>query len=68
MKDTLEEAEALERHVKTVTMRAEWLATTDAVVFKPLLNRQEEAQRHLNELSAQRSTVAQAANHAPKAA
>ena len=42
-KDTLEEAEALERHVKTVTMRAEWLATTDVDFFKPLLNRQEEA-------------------------
>ena len=46
--DTLEKAEAPEKHVKTVTMRA-----TEADFFKTLLDRQEEAQRHLNELSAQ---------------
>ena len=41
MKDTLERADALERHVMTVTMRAESLATTDADFFKTLVNRQE---------------------------
>ena len=53
IKDTLEKAEALEKHVKTVTMRAEPLATTEAEFFKTLLDRQGEAQKHLNELSAQ---------------
>ena len=48
----LEKAEALEKDVRTVTMRAESLATMEAE-FKKLLDRQEEAQRHLNELSAQ---------------
>ena len=51
--------------MKTVTMRAESLATTDADFFKTLVNRQEEAQTHLNALS-QLSTVAPAANHASK--
>ena len=58
IKVTLEKAEALERHVKTVTMRAESLATTDGDFFKTPVNRQEEAQNHLNSLSAQLSTVA----------
>ena len=40
------------RNAKTVTMRAESLATTEADFVKTLLDRQEEAQRHLNELSA----------------
>ena len=53
IKGTLEKAEALEKHVKTVTMRAECLATTEADFFKTLLDRQEEAQRHRNELTAQ---------------
>ena len=66
IKVTLEKAEALERHVKTVTMRAESLATTDGDFFKTPVNRQEEAQNHLNSLSAQLSTVAPAANHAPE--
>ena len=38
---------------KTVTMRPESLATTEADFFKTLLDRQEETQKHLNELSAQ---------------
>ena len=38
-----------------MTMRAQSLATTDADFFKTLLHRQEEAQKHLNELSAQSS-------------
>ena len=53
IKDTLAKTEALEKHVKTVTTRAEALATTEADFFKALLDRQEEAQKHLNELSAQ---------------
>ena len=56
IKDTLEQTEALEKHVKTVTMRAEALATTEADFFKALIERQEEeAQKHLNELAAQLS-------------
>ena len=62
-KVTLEKAEALERHVKTVTMRAESLATTDGDFFYTLVNRQEEGQKYLNSLSAQLSTVAPAAHH-----
>ena len=54
-KDTLEKTEALEKHVKTVTMRTEALATTEADFIKTLLDRQEEAQKHLNELAAQLS-------------
>ena len=52
---TLEKTEALEKHVKTVTMRTEALATTEADFIKTLLDRQEEAQKHLNELAAQLS-------------
>ena len=40
IKDTLERADALERRVTRVTMRAESLATTDADFFKTLVNRQ----------------------------
>ena len=54
-KDTLAKHEPLEKYVKTVTMRAEALATTEADCFKTLIERQEEAQKHLNELSAQLS-------------
>ena len=55
IKDTLAKNEALEKYVKTVTMRAEALATTEADFFKALLDRQQEAQKHLNELAAQLS-------------
>ena len=55
IKDTLAKTEALEKYVKTVTMRAEALATTEADFFNPLLDRQEEAQKHLKELAAQPS-------------
>ena len=48
-------SEALEKHVKTVTMRAESLATTEADFFKTLLDRQEGHAEHLNELAAQLS-------------
>ena len=53
IKNSLEKPDALEKHVKTVTMRPESLATTEADFFKTLLDRQEETQKHLNELSAQ---------------
>ena len=52
-KNTLEKTEALEKHVKTVTMRAEFLATTEADFFQTLLDRQEETQQNLNALSTQ---------------
>ena len=52
---TLGKTEALQKHVQIGTMRAESLATTDADFFKTLLDHQEEAQKHLNELSAQLS-------------
>ena len=51
IKDTHEKTEALEQHVKTVTMRAESWATTEANFFRTILDRQEETQKHLNELS-----------------
>ena len=47
--------EALEKYVKSATTRTEALATTEADFFKALLDRQEEAQKHLNELAAQLS-------------
>ena len=50
---TLEKTEALEKHVKTVTMRSDSLAITEADFFQTLLESQEEAQRNLNELSVQ---------------
>ena len=52
IKNTLAKTEAPEKHVKTVTMRAESLATTEADFFTTLLDRQEETQKHLNELAA----------------
>ena len=48
---TTKPSSALEKHVKTVTMRAESLATTEADLT--LLERQEETQQDLNELYAQ---------------
>ena len=44
--------EALEKRVKTVTMRAESLATTEADFFKTFLERYKSTQRNLNNLSA----------------
>ena len=55
IKDTLAKSEALEKHVNTLNKRAESLATTEADFFKTLLDRQEEAQKHLYELAAQLS-------------
>ena len=49
----LEKAETLERRAKTVTMRTESLMTTEADVFKTLLDRPEEAKKQVNEPSAQ---------------
>ena len=48
---TLEKTEALEKHVKTVTMRANSLATTDADFFQTLIERQEVAMRELDTVS-----------------
>ena len=50
---TLEKTEALEKHVKTVTMRADSLMTTDADFFQTLIERQEESIRELNTLYGQ---------------
>ena len=52
IKRTLDMTEALEKRVKTVTMRVESLATTEADFFQTLLERQKETQRNLNDLSA----------------
>ena len=49
IKDTLGKAEALEKHVNTVTMRGESLASTGADLFRTLLDRQEEAQKETPE-------------------
>ena len=50
IKRTLEKTEALERHVKTVTMRADSLAFNEAAFFQTLINSQEETIRELNTL------------------
>ena len=56
LKDILEKAEALEEHVKAVARRTESLGTTEEdFFFNTLLDRQEEAQTHLNDLSVQLS-------------
>ena len=54
-KTLLQKTEALGKYVETVTMRAEALATTQVDFFKALIERHEEAQKHLNELAAQLS-------------
>ena len=53
IKDTPEKTEALEKHVKTLSMTAESLATTEADFLKTRLDGQEETQQNLIELSAQ---------------
>ena len=50
---TLERTEALEKHVKTVTMRADTLVTTEADFFQTLIDSQEESIRELNTLYGQ---------------
>ena len=50
---TLDKTEALEKHVKTVTMRANSLVTTEADFFQTLIERQEETIRELNTLYGQ---------------
>ena len=49
---TLEKSEALEEHVKTVTTRAESLATTEGDFFQSLFEHQEETQMDINEVYA----------------
>ena len=53
IKRTLERTEALEKHVKTVTMRADSLVTTEADFFQILIDSQEETTRELNTLYGQ---------------
>ena len=53
IKRTLEKTEALERHVMTVTMRADSLAFNEADFFQTLIERQEESIRGLNTLYGQ---------------
>ena len=50
---TLEKTEALDKHVKTVTMRADSMATTEEDFSQANIERQEETQRDLSELSVQ---------------
>ena len=50
---TLEKTEALEKDVKTVTMRADSLAFNEADFFQTLIERQEETIRELNTLYGQ---------------
>ena len=45
IKDALEKSEAFGKHVKTVAMRKESVATTEADFFKTFLDRQEETHR-----------------------
>ena len=51
--DVFVKAEALERHVKTVTVRVELLATAEVDFFKTLLKRHEELKTILDVLTAQ---------------
>ena len=53
IKRTLEKTEALEKHVKTVTMRADSLVFNEADLFQTLIERQEETIRELNTLYGQ---------------
>ena len=55
IRHTLEKTEALERHVKTMTMRADSLVTTEADFFQTLIASQEETIRELNTLYGQLS-------------
>ena len=48
IKRALEKTEALERHVKTVTIRANSLAFNEADFFQTLIERQEESIRDLS--------------------
>ena len=50
---TLEKTEELEKHVKTVTMRADSLAATEADFFQTLIDSQEQTIRELNTLYGQ---------------
>ena len=53
IKRTLEKTDALEKHVKTVTLRTDSLAATEADFFQALPERQEEAMRDINVLYGQ---------------
>ena len=66
--NVIEKADALERHVKTMTMRAEPLTMTEDDFFKTLLQRHDEAQDHLSALAAGLRTFDPFVVTAPKAA
>ena len=53
IKRTLEKTEALERHVKTVTLRSDSLVFNETDFFQTLIERQEESIRDLNTLYGQ---------------
>ena len=53
IKRTLEKTEALEKHVKTVTMRVDSLVFNEADFIQTLIERQEETIRELNTLYGQ---------------
>ena len=53
IKRTPEKTEALEKHVKTVTMRSDSLSATEADFFQALPERQEGAMRYINVLCGQ---------------
>ena len=53
IKRTLEKTDALEKHVKTVTMKADSLAATEADFFQTLVKREEESVGELNVLHCQ---------------
>ena len=60
--------EALEKHANTVTMRADTLYIKESDFFRTVLGLHEEAQHHMNAVSAPLNMAAPAADHAPKAA
>ena len=53
IKGTLEKTEVHEKRMKTVTLIAEPLATTEADFFKTRPDRQQETQKHLHDTSSQ---------------
>ena len=66
IKSTLEKTEVLEKRVKTVTQRAEPLATTEADFFKTLPDRQQETQKHLHDIPSQFCQTRSSVRNAPR--
>ena len=65
--DVLGKAEALEKQLKTVTMRVDSLLITESDFLQRILEQHEEAQNHLNALFST-AEYGPAADHAPTAA